>query len=284
MINKVGIVVINYNNWSDTCELLKKLNQSQNLEFNLFLIDNASKNQAQITSDLTNLNLKYKLKLKINKHNLGFAKAVNQGLSYFYKNNYQYYLILNNDTLPPSNFLNCLIKEYTNLPGGSILSPLIKHSVKQQWLYGGEGFITKPIAIARHHNYRQLPKNLNKPKRVEFVSGCCMFFDKYLLDSGIWFDEKYFLYLEDVDLCLQAQQRGLFSYVTYNCIINHKQSRSFKKPTDKLKYSFVSNLKFAWKNYPLYIFIWLWFLPLFYTYLYLLWSKPVLGLKTKLLH
>ncbi|NOY14648.1 MAG: glycosyltransferase family 2 protein [bacterium] len=273
-MNKTGIIVINYNNWADTKALLEKMNCFSNQAFEVALIDNNSNDQALLKDRLKKINLNYRLHLRLNRKNLGFARAVNQGLRFFHKAGFGFYLLLNNDTLPNDDFLECLIKEYEKLPAGSILSPLIRHKAAGRVLYGGEGYIKKPLALAKHINYTKIPQQGPKPKPVEFVSGCCMLFDKSLLDDQVWFDKAYFLYLEDVDFCLQAKQKGHQSYVTYNCVVNHKQSRSFKKPTDKLKYSFASNLKFAWKNYKQSLPIWLIFVPFFYLYLYLLWSRP----------
>ena len=273
---KLGIVIVNYNNWPDTVKVLQDLDKNdKTVDFQVVVIDNASRNQNELSDKVKQLSLTYKLKLKLNTVNVGFARAVNYGLDYFYKKNYDYFLVLNNDTSLGVGFIKCLMDKYQTLPSGSILSPVIKHHVGDRVLYGGEGYINPLLALAKHRNYRSL-KGLRGCKKVEFVSGCCMMFDRVLLDNGVWFDKGFFLYLEDVDFCLQAKKKGFDSYLCFDCVLYHKQSRSFKDPVDKLKYSFVSNLKFGWKNYKSFIWMWGWFLPLFYFYLYLLWSKQKL--------
>ncbi len=270
MSYQLGIILINYNNWADTEEILRDFNQSTFKNFSVLLIDNNSKNQESLTLKLAKLHLKYPYWLKKNKKNLGFAKAVNQGLNFFSKKRYKYYLLLNNDVLVSPSFLSCLVKEYEKLPPGSLLSPLIKHKVGSLILYGGEGYLTPLIALARHRNYLHQPRG--GIKKVQFVSGCSLFFDYQLLQDNLRFDEHFFLYLEDVDFCLRAAQKGHYSYLTSRCTIFHKQSRSFKKSATKLKYSFPSNLRFAWKHYLLFSPIWVIFLPFFYLKLYVLWS------------
>ncbi len=268
--DNIGIIIINYNNWADTKETLESINQSTFKNFSVLLIDNNSKDQESLALKLAKLHLKYPHWLKRNKKNLGFAKAVNRGLNFFYKRGYKYYLLLNNDVLVSPSFLDCLVKEYKNLPPGSILSPLIKHRVSSLTLYGGEGYLTPLIALARHRNYLHQPKW--GIKKVQFVSGCSILFDYNLLQDNLRFDEHFFLYLEDVDFCLQAAKKGHYSYLTSRCLVFHKQSRSFKKSTTKLKYSFPSNLRFAWKHYSLFSPIWAIFLPFFYLKLYVHWS------------
>jgi GT2 family glycosyltransferase len=86
-------------------------------------------------------------------------------------------------------------------------------------------------------------------------------------------DERYFMYLEDVDFCLSARKAGFLIGLSPRVIVDHKQSASFKKPTDKLKISFVSHLKFIlkWLKFPQNLFP-LGYQLLFYPYLYVLWT------------
>ena len=54
--------------------------------------------------------------------------------------------------------------------------------------------------------YEGLPKD--KQSRVDWVSGCFMLVSREFFDTVSGFDDRYFLYFEDVDLCRKARQLG----------------------------------------------------------------------------
>jgi len=56
--------------------------------------------------------------------------------------------------------------------------------------------------------YRQLDERWDRPRDVDWVSGALIFFRRAALDSVGGWDERYFMYMEDVDLCWRLQRLG----------------------------------------------------------------------------
>ena len=68
------------------------------------------------------------------------------------------------------------------------------------------------LQFYRDHLYRD--HNGQEPFRVDWGSGCALFFRTSLFPDHVSFDERFFLYFEDVDLCTQLWQKG-FEVVCY---------------------------------------------------------------------
>jgi N-acetylglucosaminyl-diphospho-decaprenol L-rhamnosyltransferase len=56
--------------------------------------------------------------------------------------------------------------------------------------------------------YRQLDADWTQPRDVDWVSGAIMFLRRSALDSVGGWDERYFMYMEDVDLCWRLRRLG----------------------------------------------------------------------------
>ena len=88
-------------------------------------------------------------------------------------------------------------------------------------------------------------------KAVSFVSGCCMLIKRDVFFKVGLFDENYFLYAEDTDLCLRTVRAGYNIYVTPKSKIFHKVNSSTKKSFIALPlyYTTRNRLYFTRKNF-----------------------------------
>ena len=83
---------------------------------------------------------------------------------------------------------------------------------------------------------------------IEYVSGACMVVDRKVFEKIGFFDERFFMYFEDVDFCLRAKQAGFKVAVNPKIIVEHQieEHRHFDNPLKK-KYLLDSNRKFVEK-------------------------------------
>lgn len=73
-----------------------------------------------------------------------------------------------------------------------------------------------------------------KPAEVQVISGACMLVKRATFESVGKFDEDYFMYSEDVDLCFKASQRGCKNYFVPGAeIIHHGGCSTTKQGTDQ---------------------------------------------------
>ena len=220
---KIFIVILNWNRVKDTIECLRsceKLKRGK-AKLSLVLVDNASTDESQ----------KKLKKLKFgngeyvyiqNKENLGYAGGNNVGIRYALNNKADYVIVLNNDTIVDKNLIYEFLKTARGYPKAGILTPKIyfakgfefhddrykKNELgKVLWYAGGK--IDWDNVYGMNRGVDEVDKGqFDKEEEVDFATGTCMFMrSKALKQIGV-FDEKYFMYLEDVDLCVRMRRVG----------------------------------------------------------------------------
>jgi O-antigen biosynthesis protein len=212
----VSIVIVNYNvrDHLDACLASIFKSNKDKYKIEIFVIDNNS-----IDGSSSFLRNKYpSINFIDNDSNLGFSKANNIALK---KVQGEYILILNPDTILEEETFDKLInfcKE--NKDVGAISSKLIQANGKLD-LACKRSFPSLSVALPRIIGLSKLfPKskifgkyNLtyldeNKTYEVDAICGAFMFIPKYILDKVGFFDEDYFMYGEDLDLCFRIKKNG----------------------------------------------------------------------------
>jgi len=96
-------------------------------------------------------------------------------------------------------------------------------------------------------NYKKvdLEKNISENiLSVESIDGFSMLFNLKKFPDKNFFDENFFLYLENDDLCLRVKQKNEFIYVVKNSLINHKGGIA---NTENLEY--LRNWHWSWSKF-----------------------------------
>lgn len=213
-------IILNWNGAQDTLECLDSLKKI-NTKTDILIIDNGS--EKKDIDILENIKTKYNLNLLFNKTNAGFAKANNQGMQYAMDNNYEYILLLNNDTIVQENFLEFLLQELINRPKAAMAAPKIYYANSNKiWHTGGK--LNKITAKANGLFFQNEIKTIETG--IDFLSGCCLLIKATALKDIGLFDEKFFAYLEDADLCRRALDKGWNLVYVPNAVIWHKVSQS----------------------------------------------------------
>jgi len=75
----------------------------------------------------------------------------------------------------------------------------------------------------------------NQLKEVEFISGCCMLIKKKVFQEVGLFDERYFLYLEDMDFCVRARKKKFKLVFVPQAIVWHKNLGTNQKRAQTLQ-------------------------------------------------
>jgi GT2 family glycosyltransferase len=267
-MTKIFILILNYNRHQDTTKCVQAL-QKSNLPKNthIIIIDNSPTNQSKKV--LTKTFPKIKL-IKTPKNN-GFAYGNNFGIRYALKNQASHIMIINPDVTVGKTFLKPLLNVFKTNPKAGLVAPVHQHQQNKQIFYGLGGKVNWKTTKCEHVNTKKF--EIKDPKQYEFISFACVLIKREVFETVGLLNELYFMYLEDVDYCLTASKAGFGCFIEPKVIITHNTSSSFSIPTQKLKFSFVSQFKFIKRWLPLtkrpYAYIYMIF---FYTYLYLLWT------------
>ncbi len=206
-MKKLTISIVNYNASEYLISCLGSLRKiKQELDFEVYIVDNAS-------SDGSAEKAKKKFpqfNFIFNKENLGFGKAHNLVLR---KSDSPYILTLNPDTEVPRGTLSYIYDFMEKNPDVGISSSKIEKADGSIDAASHRGFPT-PLASFLHfffkndRLYHLTDRDMSKTHEVDSVVGAFMFIRKSMVEKIGYFDEDYFLYGEDIDLCFRAKKAG----------------------------------------------------------------------------
>jgi hypothetical protein len=140
-----------------------------------------------------------------NASNLGYAAGCNQALRRFLNSESDYALLLNNDTVVAPDMLDHLVEAALKHPDAGMLGPTIWHFDQPDHLWSA-GQRCRPVTRSG-----QPPKGDPRGEtlyQVDYLFGCGLLVKRRLLEQVGLFDERFFMYYEDQDLCLRAQAAG----------------------------------------------------------------------------
>lgn len=191
----------------------------------LYLIDNSPNNK--IEEYLNDERIVYNFVGK----NIGFGAGHNLILDKI-KNKSDYHLILNPDTSFDSNILNELINQLEKddelsliapkvlFPNGNLQNSCRRYPKFSEMFFRRFPFLknfSKPLVEKGIYG----DKDLNTPIYVDYLTGCFHLYRTKDLITMQGFDERYFLYMEDVDLCRKIDKLGKKKMYYPNVVIQH---------------------------------------------------------------
>lgn len=164
--------------------------------------------------------------------NSGFSRANNMGTR---QARGQYLLFLNPDTVIGEDTIQVLLQFFrTNQNIGAVI-PLILTDFKGERQVNAcgtfPGMITNIARALSLHKFfpgsaffnrvHYTDSDFSENKVVDWVAGTCLMVAHKVFDSVEGFDEKIFMYYEDVDLCLRIARKGLRNCVCVDTSIVH---------------------------------------------------------------
>ena len=213
----ISIVIVNYKVKEYIANLLNSLKKAQaNFNLEIFVVDNDSQDNS-----VDYLRARYEDVIYIeNKENVGFGVANNQAIM---QARGEFTLIINPDTLVSEDTLEIMVNHMRhNLKCGAsgckILNPDGTFAPESK-----RSIPTINTAINKVLGLNTLfPKSKvfgsyylgwldeNERSHIEVLSGCFMFWRTELLKSLNGFDERFFMYGEDIDLCYRIQSTDYY--------------------------------------------------------------------------
>ena len=274
---KISIVIVNYNTSEYLSRCIKSIYKADIIkdQIQVVIVDNNSYDSSlKITKEYIS---KKSLDVEVisNSENLGFSKAVNLGLNKCYGN---YICILNPDTYIEKDCL-CELEKYMeiNLDIGAITPkvinsngqlqisckrslPTIKNSIFK--IFGLDKLFSKNKFFS---SYNLLYLNENDISDVEVISGAFMFLRKSVFEKVGYFDERFYLYGEDIDYCHRIKKEG-FPIIYYPLVrvIHYKGKSAESHPFEAIHHFHSSMIKyynkyqdqyFGWSSLKFFIFI-----------------------------
>jgi hypothetical protein len=228
MNKRVAIIIVNYNGRQYLYDCLASLiNLDYPMEnYKIFFVDNASNDDSL---DFVRNNFS-RVEIIANKENLGFAEGNNIAVRKALVENFDYVLLINQDTISEKDFLKKLVEAAESDKQIAAVQPRIMlypekdkvNSLGNSIHYLGFGFSSG--------GYQQFDGNL-EPKEIAYASGAAVLYKKAALEKVGLFDPDFFMYHEDLDLGWRLRMAGYKILVIPTAVVYHKYqfSKSIKK-------------------------------------------------------
>jgi GT2 family glycosyltransferase len=236
LTNSISIILVNYNGADvliDCLNSLEKFIPQDNCE--IIVVDNNSQDNSV---DILNDKFPHIKLIKLPK-NVGFGSGNNAGAKVAKG---EFIFLLNTDTILESNILPHLIELMSENPDVGIIGPKL--------LFPDKSFqisFSPEISIKGEFTARKLHKNAENKnklhiieedfqdiKEVDIVVGAAFFIRADLFNLLGGFDEKFFMYFEESDLCQRVRNKGYKVLYTPHVSLIHIRGYSVNKISNKM--------------------------------------------------
>jgi GT2 family glycosyltransferase len=219
-IPKVGIVVLNWNNYEDTAECIRSLENINYENYFIVVVDNGSTD-----GSVEKLSEEFDHNFVINSENKGFSGGCNAGIKHALAKGADYTLLINNDIIVEDDFLGPLVSTAENHKRVAAVGGVIyEYGSGKIWDAGGKML---PIrgSVIRHNEIQS-----SEEYETEFVTCALSLLSREFLSDNT-LDEEYFFGVEEIDLSWRAIQQGWKLYTNPSCTVQHKVGNSTDKET-----------------------------------------------------
>lgn len=255
----MSIIIVSWN----TRQLLRGCldsiyKETQKINFEVFVVDNASSDGS---AEMSKTDYP-QVRLIENKNNAGFAAANNLALK---RASGRYVLFLNPDTVILDGALDKGVQIMDGRPEISILGAKTFNAdmTRQKTIAPNPNLLSQIFLLTKLRHIFPKSKIIKKYQRFDFdydkesfidghTQGSFLLIRKNVLDAIGSFDEKFYIWFEEVDLCFRARQGGYKILYSPEIKIIHYGGESFKQVMALKKQRMYNRSLFYyfWKNKP----------------------------------
>jgi GT2 family glycosyltransferase len=227
MICDIAIPVWNKKELTEKC--VNSILLNTDFPYRIVLIDNASQQPTQEFLEFISSKYPDKIKLIVNKENLGNTTAGVQGMKY---SNAEYVCILDNDTIVCKGWLSEMIKIAQLSDKIGIVNP----NSNSLGLHKPEGMSLEDFSS------ELLNKNTGKFVEIGAAVGFCYLVKRKVINEiGCW-DQRFSPgYFEDTEYSMRAKKYGYKSVIAQGSYIYHDEHASFKSKEQKKNFEKLFN-------------------------------------------
>lgn len=238
-IPSVYIIILNYNNPSDTIACVEEAEKIDYENFKIVIVDNYSTDNSDAV-----------IRQKFPHHkfiqtgdNLGYAGGNNIGMKFAKNQGADYICILNNDVITDPNFLKILLDYLKNNPNVGVVGPRVCEFNEPHLVQSTGAMIdyhTGRVNILNNGVHEDRIKGNIIP--CDYVGGACLLFNSTILDQVGYFPEDYFLFYEETEWCLNIKKKGFEVLCNCDAKVIHKGSASINQISGLSEYFMYRNV------------------------------------------
>ena len=224
-------IVLYYPDWQQVTELTHVILQSEYVN-RVYWIDN-SPNEAADYPDISN-----KVVYQHSKKNLGYGAAHNIAIRESIYDNIPFHLVINPDIVLTVKALDTMLQFLSQHSEIGLLMPKvvyptgeIQHLCKllpTPFDVFGRRFLPRKWTEKRNSTYEMRNSGYNKLMNVPYLSGCFMLLRTHAVEKARLFDERFFMYPEDMDLTRRIHRDYLTIFFPHATIIHNHEKASYK--------------------------------------------------------
>ena len=231
-MSKIAVIIVSWNCRESLSRCLKSLKEYGPPGLEIIVVDNASVDGTGQEIPLRFPDIHFLPQEK----NLGFAAANNIGASV---TKADYLFFLNPDTFIKPRAIEILQDFMEKTPGCALAAPTLlddKGNVMQSifrfpslWNYWTEHSIFLPLREGLKKLFLRKASPFTpvfKPCEIDWATGAAFLVRRNALEGEPVFDERYFMYSEDADLCKRLAERGWKRYLLPDAQVVHSHRQS----------------------------------------------------------
>jgi GT2 family glycosyltransferase len=257
---RVSVVIVSWN----TADLLQRCLESvrdhlpRRVGHEVIVVDNGSEDGS---AELVRQQWP-SVKLLVNESNEGYQRANNRGMSVARGD---YLLLLNADAMLTEGCIATLMRPLDNDPRVGIVGPRLVYGDGswQRWTAGTDPHLLGAIAFfvfgeriseSLAHRSLWLAEDMRSGRPADWVSSACMLLRRAVLDDTGYMDERFFAYMDDVDLCHKARLAGWSVWYEPATDVVHLMGQSTKRqngaasPTSLRNFNRYFALRHGWAS------------------------------------
>ena len=259
MIGKVAIILVVTNEKQKIEKLYYSLLKQTYKNIRIYFVDNNSKDGSQGYSKEINNKLQLDIKYISLKENSGFAKGNNIGAERAIQDGCNYVFILNPDMELNKICIEELLKLINKENNIGVVGPLLlfgneeKNENKIQ-LFGSTTDFKSQKKHSLFANEKLSDVNLPDYLLVDFVNGGSTFVKKEVIEKIGLFEEKYFIYNDEIDFAYRVKKSGYKTYVSSKAKVwhHHEWSKKSKQSYYFMYYYMMRNRYLYYYKFRLY--------------------------------
>lgn len=252
---KVTAVILNYNGYEDTVKCIQSLQKATYSNLSLVLVDNDS-------PDGSGLRLQTefpKLPVILMKENTGYAAGNNGGIRFAMEKGTDYVLIINNDVIVDPAFLEPMVNIVEAQSDVGIVTCKVYYQSAPQEIFSAAGKMNWWLCTGVNKgNLLGFFQKADSQCYTDFACGVLLLMRKSMLEEKGFFDEKYFMYFEDVEYSRRISSKYKIAYTPYG-VAHHKSGggKGWRNYTELYLYYHTRNRLWAFSTesffYQLYV-------------------------------
>ncbi|MCX6793698.1 MAG: glycosyltransferase family 2 protein [Candidatus Gottesmanbacteria bacterium] len=247
---KVFVIIVNWKGKKDTEICLSSLAKIEkgNVDFRVIVVDNGSADDS-----VASIRKKYPRVIVLpTGRNLGFTGGNNVGITFARQYQADFVWLLNNDTFVDAHVLDILsafADPRVGICGSKIyFAPghefhagrYTRKELGKVFWYAG-GLVDWDNMYASHRGVDEVDRGqFDAEEETPFVTGCSMMVRRSVFDRIGMLDDRYYLYLEDLDFCLRAKKAGFTLHYVPASVLWHVNAGSSARPGNPLQQYYIT--------------------------------------------